>query len=54
MDVVLIDGPFNDLTARLSRQPSRILVANTYLYARIDDPDTGLSLDAYAYEGVIQ
>jgi len=47
--VVLIDGPYNDMQAHLKRQPPVIQVGK-YLYDRIDDPDTGESLDAYAFQ----
>jgi hypothetical protein len=49
-DIVLIDGPYNDARAKIKRQPDYILVGGKHYYARIDDPDTGESLDAYAYD----
>lgn len=46
--VVLIGGPYDRIKANLSREPERIEI-NGRTYERIDDPDTGRSLSAYAY-----
>lgn len=50
--VVLLKGPFNGMTAHLSRTPSRIEIRGS-MYALIADPDTGAGLGAYAYVGEI-
>lgn len=46
--VSLINGPYAGATPLLSKQPPRIQIGGVE-YNRIDDPDTGESLGAYAY-----
>lgn len=45
--VLLIGGPFDRITVHLRKEPRRILIAGR-IYERIDDPDTGEGLGAYA------
>lgn len=46
--VSLLNGPYAGANPRLSKQPPRIEIGGVE-YVRIDDPDTGESLGAYAY-----
>lgn len=47
--VVLFNGPYSGLEPFLTRQPEKIEIGKQ-TYVRIDDPDTGKTLDAYAWE----
>lgn len=47
--VTFYGGPVHGATPTLKSQPARIKVASRYTYVRVDDPDTGESLDFYAY-----
>lgn len=44
----LIGGPYDGLTAYLSKTPPRIQVASS-IYVRVDDPDTQEYLGGYAH-----
>lgn len=48
IEVELIDGPYGGAKPTLASQPPTILVGES-TYARIDDPDTGESLNSYAF-----
>jgi len=45
--VLLLGGPYDRQTVRLSNTPKRIEISGL-IYERIDDPDTGNGLGAYA------
>lgn len=49
MQVTLYGGPGHGATPKLKAQPARIEIAGKYVYARVDDPETGESLNFYAY-----
>jgi hypothetical protein len=49
MEVVLLGGPFHGAHADVAHQPPYVRVG-TALYARIDDPETGESLNAYVFD----
>ena len=49
VQVTLYGGPVHGATPKLKTQPARIEIAGRYVYVRVDDPDTGESLDFYAY-----
>lgn len=46
-DTVLLGGPFDRYRTRLTRTPGCIVLEGTF-YERVDDPDTGRYLGAYA------
>ena len=47
--IVLLGGPYDGSWANLTRQPNYIQVGDE-LYSRIDNPDDGVPLGAYAWE----
>lgn len=47
-EVELIGGPYGGARPTLTSQPPTIQVGEA-MYARIDDPDTGESLNSYAF-----
>jgi hypothetical protein len=50
VSVLLLGGPFNGRHVTLRKEPKRIQILDR-IYTRIDDPDTGEGLGAYAISG---
>jgi hypothetical protein len=47
--VTLWGGPLHGASPSMSTQPVRVEIAGRYAYVRVDDPETGKSLNFYAY-----
>ena len=49
--IALHGGPYGGSHAMVRYAPARIEVSGKYTYVRVDDPETGESLNFYSYDG---